>query len=479
MEEENVMEEGEEEENGNDSNSTLEEHEEEEEEGECNYNSNSTSEEEQGEPEPKKLKLLQEEDVISTLPDSIIHHILSLLPMEDAVTQDWGFVEKWLRFATLGKVEELHIDLLYDRQDESEEERGFVPYVMPHFLYENSSLTKLDSRYCSYNPKGPVSWTSLKALTISDASFEEEVLQWILLGCPILEYLELRSCRSICKINASSNPRLKKLVLSDVIGAYEVSIRSVNSLEILGEEYEYCLTTLLDVSSLVDATLDFGELDFWPGYENQHMSQEYQDMVVHVLEKVNHVNQLTLGSVCIQVLSLLELKGLPPPLSNHERNCLTIATGFNNRDLYGVASLLNSLPNLEKLIIKLTLHDKYYSFYSEELEKLDKKKMEHFWEVKGRSFECLVMSLKTVEIVVKSRYWIEFDEHHRQYYIATKHPGLIEFVEFILKSARVLERMVFVAEKSSGLEAHDFYWLAKKVLNLPRASPNAVVLLPD
>ncbi|OMP01228.1 hypothetical protein COLO4_12050 [Corchorus olitorius] len=84
MEEEDMdsMEEEEEEENSNDSNSISEEAEEGENEEENNEDSSSKGEDEES--KQKRAKPMQE-DRISTLPDSIIHHFLSLLPIKDAV----------------------------------------------------------------------------------------------------------------------------------------------------------------------------------------------------------------------------------------------------------------------------------------------------------------------------------------------------------------------------------------------------------
>ncbi|OMP01229.1 F-box protein [Corchorus olitorius] len=262
------------------------------------------------------------------------------------------------------------------------------------------------------------------------------MLQKFLLGSPLLERLELFHCLFLepDEIDTSSNTRLKR----GMVGEWTMSILNVSSLEISGlssdDQYdELTYFELLNVSSsLVEVTLDFG-LDY--SYNGEEFCQEFQDMVLHLLKKV---------------LSLLELKGLPSPLSIHKRKCMTIATDFEERDLYGVASLLNISPNLEKLVIKLT---DYHWFHSEELDKVDDEKKENFWKAKERFFECL-LCLKTVEIVG----------------LQSRSNGL---------SARVLERIVCVPEKVSKFEAGHLYRAAHKFLKLPRLSPHAVILLPE
>jgi hypothetical protein len=53
----------------------------------------------------------------------------------------------------------------------------------------------------------------------------------------------------------------------------------------------------------------------------------------------------------LKVLTILEVKTLPSPLA--KRKCLLLDTELNKWDLPGIASLLQSSPFLEKLVIQL------------------------------------------------------------------------------------------------------------------------------
>ncbi|OMO76512.1 hypothetical protein CCACVL1_15611 [Corchorus capsularis] len=473
-------------------------------------------------------------DRISALPDALIHLILSLLPIGEAINTDllskrwkglWTsvpnlifthqgnnfqrfaqFVDKtlslystsvmvdkfslcfnyrdallefsktqlnsrvtsWLQFASTHKAEELYVDLEVDNYDEYSQH-----LKMPLCLYDNSSLKKLFSNCCVFDePKGQVSWGLLKDLTISSQSLDGDgdrpPLRMILRGCPVIEYLELHNCLLAEEIDASSCTRLKKLVLNQTIGTpdLDISIPSVISMEISGA-HVYCVTfKRLNAPSLVDVTLDF-QMDKTELAQYEVPPQDVQNES-QLLQMLNYVEQLTLGPWFVQALSLLELKRQPSPLSN-QRKCLTIAVDFEDWYLYGVASLLNSSPNLEKLVIRVTSqsHGHNYKFDGEQNETLDNVG-ENFWEADERSFsfECLLTSLKTVEIV-------GLQPLHRmdEFFIA------YEFVEFILGSARVLERIVLVTEKSSNSEEADGSLVEAQSLlsSLPRSSPHAVV----
>ncbi|OMO65065.1 F-box protein [Corchorus olitorius] len=246
------------------------------------------------------------------------------------------------------------------------------------------------------------------------------------------------------------------------IPSLDISIPSVVSMEISGG-YVICVTfNRLNAPSLVDVTLDYpmnsAEL-------HNDFDVSLQDVLYEpLLEKLNHVEQLTLGSWFIQALSRLELKGLSSPLSN-QRKCLTVTMDFEKWCLYGVANLLRSSPNLEKLVIKVTSRRNYYELDEEELETLQNVE-ENFWEADERSFECLLKCLKSVEIV-------GLKPLHRE-----EDGVLYGFVEFILGSAMVLERMLLVTEKCSNSEETGKILVPPEfVLSfLPRSSPHALLL---
>ncbi|GKV41277.1 hypothetical protein SLEP1_g48830 [Rubroshorea leprosula] len=485
---------------------------------------------------PKRRKI-PGVDRISELPDSVIHHILSFLPAEDAVktgvlSKRWmylwtcapkltfrynpcrpelsvrrflRFVDKTLFFYSSNKMEkfELDLDCVFAEKERNHLDSliqkwlRFVTrclveelslkfcgsvyhYPIPQFVFNSSSLTKLSTTECYYAPNGQVCWTSLRVLTIEHAELFNDALQKILAGSPmlkylklyacsvitsinissssVLEYLEVHRCGHITRIDASSNSRLEKLVLKEMRNdeyeehndVIEILCPNLKSVEISGYWFQK-ICRLLNVSSLIDACLTF-ELE---------VSQfDYIDIPKELLEKIKHVKKITLGSYCVQVLSLLEFRGLPSPLSGSSCECLTLNTELNKWYPFGLAHLLYCFPTLQKLVIDMTI-------ISVVEESPDVVFPENYLERVDRTLICLLEHLKTIEITSFIPYQLEPDD--------------LGFVSFLLGNARVLKEMVIHfgckgSEFDLGEEAKLFD-LTQKLLSLPRCSPHAVVLI--
>ncbi|GKV10147.1 hypothetical protein SLEP1_g21554 [Rubroshorea leprosula] len=464
-----------------------------------------------------------EHDRISALPDSVIHYILSFLPTMDSIKTSvlsktwvklWSFVpnlsvhvldldhpdklfriihgtlifysstkikkfllhfdyhrlveeipksnmdshiDLWVRFATERNAEELCLefgsenDLIVIANDSENgdmaKEKGHDRYTMPQFLYDYSSMTKLSSTGCDYMPKGQVSWRHLKVLTTGKAVLTNDNLQRILSGSPMLEGLKLCDCWDITSVDVSLSGSLKKLVIDGVcdpsafgwIEEYtmvEISGPNLKSLEILGS-WQETKCRLLNVSSLMDAHVNF--VSYSKGiFEFDEFAET--------------------------ALSMADYRGLLSPLINGDWKCLTLyIRNVKEFVLPGVAFLLQNSPKLEKVVV-----DTENVIYDIHNHISIHPTGDDFWTLQERSFGCLLQHLKTIEFV--DLVWGKYD--YDGYLLGA-------FMQFLLRNARVLEKMAVHYSPWAFLvdDAYDSDEAARILLSFPRASPHAVILV--
>lgn len=456
-----------------------------------------------------KTEITEKEDRISTLPDTILIHIMSFLPMEDAVKtgilsrrwpylwtqvqnltftykgiyfkrmrnfidfinrtlifhkgcnvkkfvvdfnsrfQNSGFlsshVNTWIHFATEANVDELGL-LLYDFILYND----LLHYLVPQHLYRNSTITKLTLEMCTLKPCGLIRWKSLKYLSIRHSKLSRDLVRTILEGSPVLEFLELQLIRvKQVDINSVS---LKKLVMDNCYNyrssrngfPLEISAPNLQSLGLSGMVTSF---KLIHIQNLVDCNLSTRlEIeDHENGYEVCHNALREN------LHSIQHVKRLTIGIWWLQILSVLELKGVVLPTFKCE--CLILERIMKECDFPGIAGLLQNSPNLQTLVIDMTTscNEKYYEF--------DFKVPDNYWTCRKESLneDLLLQNLKTVKIVN----FVTGD-------------CVLELVRFFLEKSRVLEKMIINAKRDELLQLDQLH-----LLSLPRSSPHALVIFSE
>ncbi|XP_015166331.1 F-box/LRR-repeat protein 25-like [Solanum tuberosum] len=215
-------------------------------------------------------KLMAGGDRLNDLPDSILLHILSMLPNNKEVVRTsvlserwqflWKFVPTSLEFNfpvsdnendTRDYLVSIHRELYYWRSCEKirklrvwclkydecyakdvdiwvyfatklanveDLQLGLSTnnrrYEFPQFAYKNASLRNLVLWNCQLNPFGNVNWSSLLSLSIVYMEFTDGVIEKVLSGFPNLEYLELKKNSSIHRLEISSM-KLRELIILD------------------------------------------------------------------------------------------------------------------------------------------------------------------------------------------------------------------------------------------------------------------------
>ncbi|XP_048132440.1 F-box protein At5g03100-like [Rhodamnia argentea] len=455
-------------------------------------------------------------DFISPLPDAAIHRIFSFLPLRDAVktsvlSKRWrstwttttdlvfdgeigalGFpslvdrvlsqctspavkkfhltdfrydepdrpkVDLWLRFAAGRPVEELHLRPSFFSP---------VKYEQPQFLYSLSWLARLEVSLCCFSLGGIIRWPCLKTLVIEYSELSDDILEGIFSGSPVLESVQFRGCKGVKNIIIDSTS-VKELVLNDhwFSNPDRIWAPHLQSLRVLGRWYHDSMFRLDDVSSLVEAELVFS-IRIRTGTLVSDKKRMCCDLVKGFFEKLHGVPTITIGGWCLQILSLLELEGLPSPFFKCQN--LRLHGPVSQWDLPGIAYLLKSSQCLEKLDIVLTDLPLQLELFEESAERLNFDEGDFLPSRKG-NFEFLVKHLKRVEI-------IGFGANS----FGSKH--LLALIKFLLGEALVLEKLIIKTELPTchGQKCLDAAVLSKllgtsrNVLRYQRASKIAEVI---
>ena len=89
-------------------------------------------------------------------------------------------------------------------------------YTLPQHLYADEFVSELDFHFCKIKPKGLVGRSSLECLCIGCTALSEDVINKVLMGSPILEFLKLQNCYKFSRFDTLSES-LRKLVMDTCI----------------------------------------------------------------------------------------------------------------------------------------------------------------------------------------------------------------------------------------------------------------------
>ncbi|KAG2306187.1 hypothetical protein Bca52824_025935 [Brassica carinata] len=247
------------------------------------------------------------------------------------------YIDRWIKFAMSHSLENLSLEFPRPYYQE---------YKLPDFFYNSCSFKQLNITLSSYRtmvPKCTVSWTSLQKLSLSCYSLSDESMAKILSGCPVLENLTLSNCDELKLIDLSKSLRLKTLQVNCGMTATQIVAPHIHFLRLVNPQSSY---TLVDVASLTEAELEISFFD-------SHIKTDFPQLQVKVLEmlyKLQNADKLTLGSNFIQIISLAEILGVPFPMLKIKS--LTFDTKTCQYVIPGIERLLQNSPDLEKLTVR-------------------------------------------------------------------------------------------------------------------------------
>nr|VDD34774.1 unnamed protein product [Brassica oleracea] len=335
-------------------------------------------------------------DIISCMPHEIIHHILSFIPTQygirtSALSQAWRHVwchtpcldfdcfnkyghwvkfkgrdinqtlrsyrapkitrfnlsscmhyrnpqsemNSWMEFVVSRNVEKLYLVL-----------DGSIHYRLPDFFYRSSSLEKLSVNF-DMIPECTVSWKSLRKLALRSCNLNDESIDNILSGSPMLETLRLIYCTGPQRLDLSKS-RHMDIDRNDDQRLDEIVAPHINYLKL---KSSYKPLTLVDVSCLMEANLDIFRRHSSSWQLNTPFREKadfLQTGVLKMLAKLQNAERLSFGGSLLQILSLAELRGVSFP--TFKVQTLTLKTRFAKSSVPGITRLLHNSPGLKKLI---------------------------------------------------------------------------------------------------------------------------------
>ncbi|GJW08418.1 ribonuclease H-like domain-containing protein [Tanacetum coccineum] len=188
-------------------------------------------------------------------------------------------------------------------------------------FFNNRCFTDMKLCDCLLNPppNGVIRWENLEILHLKNVRLDEDMIENIFSGTPCLECLEFEECYGYRRIDITS----KSLMMfrfntyswldeylynvDNYIDGIEINAPHLSALTIQGG---MCLNKLLllNVSSLIVV-----ELIYWNsgdiGDPHSDVLLPEEEMLKGLLESLSHVNDISFGAACLEVLSRLEFKG--------------------------------------------------------------------------------------------------------------------------------------------------------------------------
>ncbi|CAL5403598.1 unnamed protein product [Camellia sinensis] len=477
----------------------------------------------------KKAKKLEEKhDYLTELPEPLLNHILSYLTMKDVIrtsvlAKRWRYtwlyvpclkfppmkvsrqievafinrtlllhkgpniqelnitfkynndgacqVDSWMHFALTRNVNELYLDFLVKgARDPSRH-----CYRLPHFILSCRSLTVLALKRCAI--KFPINFklSSLKKLSLDLVDISSQAVNDLISSSPILEYLSLTDCQKDDSLNLSiMNVGMKTLKIngsSYYSSSYlEVYAPHTVSLELVRSLYRKNLVInrmqSLESASFYCDRVPCVRYDKVKGYSTHK-----------ILEAVHHVKDLRLCSCYAEALSTSESQSVD--FLSFDVTCLGIKTELTKWELPGIAYIIRHSPNIETLIISIDkIRDKGLS---------NNLEVGEYWKLQEPNFIDQLWNLKTVKVC----YFMENLNQLQESFESTAKELLellqncMDFLKFLLKNSKVLERMIITNYKKTkfgkwdGLKLRLMSRLTQELLAFPRASRDAQIYLQD
>ncbi|XP_065631077.1 F-box/LRR-repeat protein 25-like [Quercus suber] len=250
-------------------------------------------------------------DKISELPESLLHHILSFLPIKQVVqsstvSKRWNyvwstipvlefdksffesklwcqdtkktceiqrkrvelyhFVEQNLLSRFKSDVEELNLDF------QKFERKWKRYYPLPQNILLAKSITVLRLKACRLESYfGDMNLSALKILSLYKVGTNDQIIQNLVAGCPVIEDIGIEDCRGLKSVQFSGLPKDKAIELKNNKGVETVELEASNIYHVHIQQFEASKINLVPCKNL--KLLKLGKLHITDSCFNYHTSQ--------------------------------------------------------------------------------------------------------------------------------------------------------------------------------------------------------------
>ncbi|XP_074272663.1 F-box/LRR-repeat protein At1g55660-like [Silene latifolia] len=329
-------------------------------------------------------------------------------------------IKEWLRFALDRQVKEIRLS------DNSEYQLG-CSSILPN-MFTSQFLVTLHLHSCGFKGEFQVKLGSLKKLSLKYVTLTDENFRRFISGCPSLQDLLIKYPIWMKKLSFSA-PKIEKLYLARSYGGSRFSLNSPN-LKSLNLKFVDWRIDIIDVSSVRDIYIK---------YERCFMNEDDVLALNQMLEKFEGIEVFRLSCNTskhfLRIIQKLEL------LQSRWKRVVLELDDFCGSCLLGMYHLMRSLKHLEELIIHTTE---------------DFKATADLLNIELSS-PCVTPQLKTITLHGYGKSW----------------KSQLQLIEFLLKSAAVLEKLVIVS--ICRLKETDELEFVKHVSSFPRTSTAKVI----
>ncbi|XP_057418691.1 F-box protein At3g62230-like [Lotus japonicus] len=297
-------------------------------------------------------------------------------------------VKKCIAFAIKHKVKELELnfcDPTLDCYFTTNHINHEALFELPEFFYGYTCLETLNLSSCNFVKAELLHFHALKEISLGWMEVKLTTIETLLSNCKGLESLSLKRCWNSNEFDLrEENPRLRKLVVNRCMFGSNSRYFIVNAPNLRHFYYSGLNNDFLiiDVRSLM---MEKSVLDFCIEFEGHAL------FLYKLVEDISGVSALTVSSYFLQVVPTGGCFLRMP--RNLNVSSLTLKTSLDQNEYLGITYLLNRCPELERLTIELGVAKKYLDY-----ELPETFTFENFWTIHARAYDCMVYTLKEVEI---------------------------------------------------------------------------------